>query len=238
MLYAVCCLLCRIFPTVPKQDFGSPVLIARCFSCLFFWQLLSRILNQSVVFHRGFLPQKYRCNIISVLEILTFEPQFVMFYWFVSDCWCQSYFSVNRILFSISSFLFFTKGGVKHHKPPWGWVDCLKNPLNCVPKACRSWLFIVVILPSGLFYWVICHPNAVIVGIISKGHGGETMFCLNNDSSWRAGCGLFNRDGQRILTETSGLRCNINCEYNMIYSLWCWNPGEEEDNQEEKSRSK
>lgn len=109
MLYAVCCLLCRIFPTVPKQDFGSPVLIARCFSCLFFWQLLSRILNQSVVFHRGFLPQKYRCNIISVLEILTFEPQFVMFYWFVSDCWCQSYFSVNRILFSISSFLFYKR---------------------------------------------------------------------------------------------------------------------------------
>lgn len=111
---------------------------------------------------------------------------------------------------------FFTKVAVKHHKPPWGRVDCLKNPLNCVPKACRSWLFIVVILPSRLFYWVICHLNAVIVGIISKGHGGETMFCLNNDSSWRTGCSLFNQDGQRILTETSGLRYNINCEYNMI----------------------
>lgn len=64
-LYAVCCLLCKIFPTIPKQDFGSPLLIARCFSCLSLtnWQMLSRILNQSVVFHRDFLAQKYRCNI-------------------------------------------------------------------------------------------------------------------------------------------------------------------------------
>lgn len=79
--------------------------------------------------------------------------------------------------------------------------------LNSVPKACRSSLLVVVIVPSGLLYWVICHFNA-IVGIISKGDGGEIMFCLNNESSWRADGSLLNQDGQRILSETSGLRQN------------------------------
>lgn len=147
----------------------------------------------------------------------------VMFHWSVWGCWRQSFFCVKRkreeyFLSSISFFLF-TKRAVKNNRSESIVLKerrRKKDPVNSLPKACRSSTLIVVIVPSRLFYWVICHLNAVIVGIISRGDGGEMMLCLNNESSWRADCSLLNQDGQRISSETSGLRPNIYCQCNTM----------------------